>query len=201
MSMIKEINAEDWDKEVMKPEEKPVIVEFAGLHCVWCKRLEPVYQQLSNDYSAVKMLKLVIDKNDDNIDLALKYAVDSTPTLKIFYKGVVIGELVGYEDKEFLRAEIEHIIRRKDSITGRSTRASSDADKHETKQKSEQKKESKPKHATLAHFVGSEAHLSGDSRLVDIEDIDKTSDGDDDEEDEDIEEEDGPLDIESIEKE
>ena len=109
--MIKEIEAEDWEKEVMAPEEKPVIVKFSGSHCVWCKRLEPIYEKLSMEYKGAKLLDLVIDKSDANMELALKYGIDSTPTLKIFYRGADIGELVGYAELEFLKAEIEHIIR------------------------------------------------------------------------------------------
>ena len=150
--MIKEIEAKDWDKEVMRMEEKPVVVEFSGSHCVWCKRLEPIYEQLSNEYTAIKLLRFVIDKNEDNMNMALKYAVDSTPTLKIFYRGAVLGELIGFEEKEFLRAEIEHVIRRKDAISNRSTRAGQAGERSGTA--AESKRAQTQKYPTLSGYTG-----------------------------------------------
>ncbi len=194
--MIKEIGANDWEKEVMAQGEKPIVVEFVGSHCVWCKRLEPVYERLSKEYTAVTMLNIVIDKDEDNIRLALKYGIDSTPTIKIFYKGVVIGELVGYAELEFLKAEIEHVIRRKDSITGRSSRSGT-AETISRKDESAQERQNGEQftHIDLMQFVGAGTHTSGDDRLPDKEEPDEEHGADEKEP-----QEGDDLDIENIEK-
>ncbi len=107
--MAKEINAETWAKDVLKA-EKPVVVDFWHEQCIWCKRLNPVYEELSKEYGSATLAKLDIRASDGNLKLAIKYGVSGTPTMKVFCKGREVGELVGYMEREDLRKELDNIL-------------------------------------------------------------------------------------------
>lgn len=107
--MVKEINAIDWEQEVGKS-SKPVVVDFWHEQCVWCKRLEPVYEQLSNEYDKMTFARLNIRSSHENTHIGMKYGIMGTPTMKVFCDGREVGEIIGYMDKDNLRHELDHIL-------------------------------------------------------------------------------------------
>ena len=77
------ITKENFENEVLKS-EKPVVLDFWASWCGPCMMLKPVLE-----------------------DLAIEHGIESIPTLLIFRGGEIAGKLVGYRDKQSLRAEIE----------------------------------------------------------------------------------------------
>ena len=108
--MVKEINAGDWEKEVVKS-LKPVVVDFWHEQCLWCKRLEPAYQALSEEYDKAVFAKLNIISHHENMHLGFRYGIMGTPTMKVFCEGREVGEIIGYVEKDALRSELEKILK------------------------------------------------------------------------------------------
>ena len=83
-----------------------VLVDFFATWCGPCKMLTPILEELSNDRSLVKIVKVDID---ESMDLAKRYGIMSVPTLLLFKDGKLIANRVGFASKN----EIEDWIREK----------------------------------------------------------------------------------------
>lgn len=74
-----------------------VLVDFYADWCGPCKRLGPVLEMVSDDMDGqVAIYKVNIDRFPE---LAKRYGVKGVPTLVLFERGKVQGELVGFRDK------------------------------------------------------------------------------------------------------
>jgi thioredoxin 1 len=104
------IDSDDWDSEVNKS-EKPVLVEFWHQHCVWCKKLDPIIDEVSRVFSEkLKVVKINILSSEKNAQIAERFGVMGTPTIILFCHGRPIQVIVGYRPKEALFLEIQHMI-------------------------------------------------------------------------------------------
>ena len=69
-------------------------VDFYGTHCGPCKILEPVYNEMSNDYAMLRFVKVNVDHCPD---LKERFHIVAVPTLtyfrdgKLFYEGKTHG--------------------------------------------------------------------------------------------------------------
>ncbi len=80
-----------------------VLVDFWATWCRPCRMQAPIVDELSNEMKKIKFAKLDVDQNKVT---ASKFQVSSIPTLIIFKNGVEIKRLVGLQDKESLKAEL-----------------------------------------------------------------------------------------------
>jgi thioredoxin 1 len=86
-----------FEDEVLKS-PIPVMVDFTAVWCGPCKMLEPIVEQLSEQWGdKVKVVKLDVD---DNSNLAMKYGVMGVPTLILFVNGEPVQRLTGYQPKD-----------------------------------------------------------------------------------------------------
>jgi len=95
MAELKHVNEKDFEKEVLKS-DKLVIVDFFATWCGPCKMLGPILEQVSEENSAVKVVKMDID---ENMDIAQEFGLMSVPTLIIFKGGKEVGREIGYRQK------------------------------------------------------------------------------------------------------
>lgn len=118
--MAKEVNAETWEKDVVKS-DKPVVVDFWHEQCIWCQRLNPVYEELSKGYDKAVLAKLDVRASNSNMNIAAKYGIMSTPTMKVFCNGRIVGELMGFMEKEELKNGIDKILEKSENCLEKSS--------------------------------------------------------------------------------
>jgi len=113
MSNVLEIQADQWEKEVLNSNE-PVVVDFWHHMCGWCQKLNPVFKQLPEKIKNTKFVKVNVLDSAENRKIAIDLGVLGTPTIKIFCEGRAIGEIVGFRSSENLVIEINNILDKKE---------------------------------------------------------------------------------------
>ena len=101
--MVKEINAGNFEEEVLKSTE-PVVVDMYADWCGPCKMMAPVVDELSENMAGVRFCKLNVDQA---MDIAQKYKVVSIPTFLIFKGGQLTDRVIGATDKEDLLEKLK----------------------------------------------------------------------------------------------
>jgi len=96
----------NFEQEVIKS-DKPVLVDFWAAWCGPCQMMSPIIEDLAKDMGdKAKVGKLNVDENPE---MAQKFGVMSIPTIKIFKGGEIVKELVGVQDKDSLKSELESL--------------------------------------------------------------------------------------------
>jgi thioredoxin 1 len=85
-----------------------VLVDFYGTYCPPCKLLEPVIEQLAEDFSGRAVIARV--NVDDNSEAAADNSVEDIPTLIFFKDGEAVSRLFGAQKRETLAAELERAL-------------------------------------------------------------------------------------------
>ncbi|UCG37532.1 MAG: thioredoxin [Candidatus Bathyarchaeota archaeon] len=120
-SNIVELNAANWEKEVVKS-ERLVVVEFWHTQCPYCRILEPIYAKLAEDYSGkLKFAKLNVLESQHNQELAGRYGIMGTPTLKFFCGGRPVQDIVGVLTEEYLHQGVEFALKKHKDCLEKST--------------------------------------------------------------------------------
>ena len=120
MSVV-EVNADDWEKEVLQSETL-VLVDFWHERCPWCKRLDPIYEVVAEEYRGrVKFAKLNVLSSHENQHIGVENGVMGTPTLIFFCEGRSVGTTVGFQPRERLRQLVDDMIQRHEECIGQST--------------------------------------------------------------------------------
>ena len=91
------VNSSSFNEEI---KEGIVLVDFFANWCGPCKMLSPIVDQVSNEFSNVKFLKLNVDESSD---IAGNYNIMSIPALLLFKDGVLISKSVGFISAEELK--------------------------------------------------------------------------------------------------
>ena len=72
--------------------------DFSASWCGPCRMISPIIEDLANElYGKVKVGKVNVD---EEMELAVKYQVESIPTLLLFKDGKVVNKLIGLNEKE-----------------------------------------------------------------------------------------------------
>ena len=94
---MKHIESVEEFNEIIKHDK--VLVDFYADWCGPCQMLTPVLEELSKDHEELEIIKI----NTDNfMELAQEYGIMSIPALKLFSKGEIVKEKVGFMTKEEL---------------------------------------------------------------------------------------------------
>ena len=85
--------------------EKPIMVQFYAPNCTYCKRIEPVMEDLSNIYGD----KLMMGRFNVNSDFLMvrQEQIEAIPTMVLYRSGAALSSIVAPQS----RAEIEAFIR------------------------------------------------------------------------------------------
>ena len=88
----------------------PVLVDFWAPWCGPWQTMAPVLEELSSELDG----KLNITKPDtdvpENQQLAIDYAIQSIPNLKLLKDGKVVKEFIGFRPKEALLSDLKQFI-------------------------------------------------------------------------------------------
>lgn len=104
--MLKKIEKEDFEKEVLK-NSKMVVVDFFATWCGPCQMLMPVLEEISKERDDFDIIEIDVDKAQD---LAMQYDIEAVPTMIIFKNGTAIDRLGGYYPKEELEEELKRYL-------------------------------------------------------------------------------------------
>jgi thioredoxin 1 len=99
-----------WDEEVLKS-DVPVLVDFWAEWCGPCRMVGPAVEQVGKIMAGkVKVTKLNVDENQE---IAMRYNVQSIPSLLLFKGGKEVGRTIGAAPKErYLTQDNSHWERR-----------------------------------------------------------------------------------------
>jgi thioredoxin 1 len=96
---VVEINAENWDSEVMQS-KVPVIVDFWAEWCNPCKMLSPIMDKVAEEMNGkIKVAKV---NCETNMDLAKSNSVRSIPAVFLIRDGKIEKKTVGAMSKDSL---------------------------------------------------------------------------------------------------
>ncbi len=110
MDSTMDINANSWEKEVLKSEIL-VAVDFWHDHCPWCLMLDPIYNEVSNEFEKkAKFVKFNVLQSTENQQIAVKYGVMGTPTIIFFCDGRPVESVAGFQQKERLVELVEDVL-------------------------------------------------------------------------------------------
>lgn len=105
MANVAEFTDTNFDEEVCASSQ-PVLVDFWAPWCSPCRQITPVIEQLSaENLGSAKVGKVNID---DNRETAMRYGVESIPTLMVFKDGEVVERFVGVQPKVRLQAALDN---------------------------------------------------------------------------------------------
>ena len=99
--MIKEIKNNDL--EAINSAEL-AIVDFNATWCGPCRMLAPILEELSEEFTDIPFYACDVDQN---MELAVKYNIQSIPAVGFFRKGQLIDLAVGFRSKDAMKALIK----------------------------------------------------------------------------------------------
>ncbi len=107
MGMVPEV-ADSEFKETVLNSKTPVLVDFWAEWCGPCKIVSPVVEELAQEYGeSVKFFKMDVDANSN---VPSEYRIRSIPTLLVFKDGKPVGQIVGAQPKETIKARVDEAI-------------------------------------------------------------------------------------------
>ena len=98
---VEDVTEAQWNDKVISQDY--VAVDFWAEWCAFCKRLAPVYDEVSNEVTDMKFVKVNIE---NEMGLAQKYGVQGIPAIKFFCNGKEVGGVVGFRTKDQLKQDI-----------------------------------------------------------------------------------------------
>ncbi len=85
--------------------EKPVLTDFWAEWCGPCKMIAPILEDIASEYEDdLTVAKVDVDENPG---IAMRYGVQSIPTLILFKNGQEAKRLIGAMSKERLMSQLK----------------------------------------------------------------------------------------------
>ena len=104
---VTEFSEANFDEQVLKSAQ-PVLVDFWAEWCGPCRLLGPTIEKLAGEYAN----KIVVGKidTDSNRELAMRYQIESIPTVLLFKGGQLVKRLVGLRKEQDFKDAINAVL-------------------------------------------------------------------------------------------
>lgn len=102
-----EITDENFEQEILQS-DKPAMVDFGAPWCPPCRALEPIVDELVDEYEG--KIKIGAVNVDNCRETAGKFGIMSVPTIIFFKDGQEADRMVGLSPKDVLKTKIESFI-------------------------------------------------------------------------------------------
>ncbi len=101
------VTSAEWDEKVVNA-PLPVVVDFWADWCGPCHMIAPHIARLAEEYSGrLLVFKLDVDANSD---VAMRYGIQSIPTVLFMYKGDVKDMVIGAVPYQMLKQRVERLL-------------------------------------------------------------------------------------------
>ncbi len=100
--MITKITKANFDEEVIKS-DIPVLIDFWAEWCGPCRMLAPTIEAIAAERTDIRVGKINVDEEEE---LAVKFGIESIPTLIIVKGGEVVAKQIGYNAKAIVESFI-----------------------------------------------------------------------------------------------
>ena len=101
--MVEQIKTNNFNQVLEN--NKVVVADFFAQWCGPCKMMHPVFEEVSEQNSHIKFIRIDVD---DEIQLAVSQNVQVVPTFIAYKNGKEVNRITGYKSKEdfvlFLRS-------------------------------------------------------------------------------------------------
>ena len=88
--------------------DKPALVDFWAAWCGPCRIIAPHVEALADEFAGkVTVAKLDVDSNRNT---AIKFGIQSIPTLLFFKGGKLVDRVVGVVDKKVLKDKVNALL-------------------------------------------------------------------------------------------
>jgi thioredoxin 1 len=104
---VREVNDASFETEVINS-EKPVLVDFWATWCGPCRIIAPHVQALADEFAGRAVVAKV--DVDANKQWAIKYGIQSIPTLLFFKGGKLVDRVIGAVDKKVLNDKLSALL-------------------------------------------------------------------------------------------
>jgi thioredoxin 1 len=94
--------------DVVLKSSTPVLVDFWAEWCGPCRAVGPILEEISNEHG--EKIKIVKLNTDEEGSIAMKYGINSIPTMNVFVGGQVVKSIVGARPKPALLKELSEYI-------------------------------------------------------------------------------------------
>lgn len=101
-----EVSCEEFSN-IIKTSESLLVVDFFAEWCMPCLMLSPIIEDLSEQLTNVKFIKINIE---DHEELAQKFKVTTIPCLIIFKNGIEIDRIIGAHSSEIIENKINNLL-------------------------------------------------------------------------------------------
>lgn len=103
MAQAFEVTDDTFESEVLQAME-PTLVDFGAEWCGPCKMIEPVVEEVAQEYNGrLRVVKVNVDANPGTPQ---RLGIMGIPTLILFKNGAEATRIVGYRTKEALVEEL-----------------------------------------------------------------------------------------------
>jgi thioredoxin 1 len=102
-----EITDQNFEAEVLKS-ETPALVDFSAEWCPPCRALEPIIEDLVDEYAG--RVKIGTVNVDTSRETAGKFGIMSVPTMILFKAGKEADRIVGMVSKENIMTKIDSLL-------------------------------------------------------------------------------------------